>query len=70
MEMDRDEQDGPLTPGQVTTVTANLAPGSKDWKNTLVDDNFRKDVRKFGVRVENNKSEWKGMYYVDNIRLE
>ncbi|MDD5270006.1 MAG: hypothetical protein PHE80_02325 [Candidatus Omnitrophica bacterium] len=60
----------PLTPGQVTTVTANLAPGSKDWKNTLVDDNFRKDVRKFGVRVENNKSEWKGMYYVDNIRLE
>jgi len=60
----------PLTPGQVTTVTASLAPGSKDWKNTLVDDNFRKDVRKFGVRVENNKSEWKGMYYVDNIRLE
>ncbi|MFA5336388.1 MAG: glycan-binding surface protein [Candidatus Omnitrophota bacterium] len=60
----------PLTPGQVTTITANLAPGSKDWKNTLVDDNFRKDVRKFGVRVENNKSEWKGMYYVDNIRLE
>ncbi|MFA5164531.1 MAG: hypothetical protein WC481_03065 [Candidatus Omnitrophota bacterium] len=60
----------PLTPGQVTTITASLAPGSKDWKNTLVDDNFRKDVRKFGVRVENNKSEWKGMYYVDNIRLE
>ncbi|MFA5147989.1 MAG: hypothetical protein WC491_02540 [Candidatus Omnitrophota bacterium] len=60
----------PLTPGQVTTITASLAPGSKDWKNTLVDDNFRKDVRKFGIRVENNKSEWKGMYYVDNIRLE
>jgi hypothetical protein len=60
----------PLTPGQVNTITASLAPGSKDWKNTLVDDNFRKDIRKFGIRVENNKTEWKGMYYIDNIRLE
>jgi hypothetical protein len=60
----------PLTPGQVTTITADIAPGSKDWKNTVVDDNFRKDVRKFGVRVENNRTEWKGVYYVDNIRLE
>ena len=60
----------PLTPGQVTTVTADLTPGSKDWKNTVVDDNFRKDVRKFGIRVEDNRTAWKGKIYIDNIRLE
>ncbi len=60
----------PLTAGQVTTITASLAPGSKDWKNTVVDDNFRKDVRKLGIRVESNKNPYKGKLYIDNIRLE
>ena len=60
----------PLTPGQVTTVSADLKPGSKDWKNTVVDDNFRKDIRKIGIRVENNRTAWKGKIYIDNIRLE
>lgn len=60
----------PLTAGQVTTVTADLKPGSKDWKNTVVDDNFRKDIRKLGIRVESNKNPYKGKLYIDNIRLE
>ena len=60
----------PLTPGQVTTITADLKPGSKDWKNTVVDDSFRKDVRKLGVRVEDNRTAWKGKIYIDNIRVE
>ena len=60
----------PLTPGQVTTITADLRPGSKDWKNTVVDDSFRKDVRKVGVRVEDNRTAWKGKIYIDNIRVE
>lgn len=60
----------PLTPGQVTTITADLKPGSKDWKNTVVTDDFRKDVRKLGVRVENNRTAWNGKLYIDDIRLE
>lgn len=61
----------PLIPGQWTTVTANLLPGSEDWKKTTVDDNFRKDVRKVSVRVESNKKpEYTGPIYIDNIRLE
>ena len=60
----------PLTPGQVTTLTADLKPGSKDWRNTVVDDDFRKDVRKVGIRVEGNKSPYKGKLYIDNIKLE
>jgi len=60
----------PLVPGEWTTVTANLAPGSEDWKKTVVDDNFRKDVRKVAIRVESNKKpEYTGPLYIDNVRL-
>lgn len=60
-----------LVPGEWVTVTGNLAPGSEDWKKTVVDDNFRKDVRKVSVRVESNKKpEYSGPIYIDNIRLE
>lgn len=59
-----------LTPGQVTTITANLKPGSEEWKKTVVDENFRKDVRKLAVRVESNKPAFKGKIYIDNVRLE
>lgn len=60
----------PLVPGEWTTITANLLPGSEDWKKTVVDDNFRKDVRKVSVRVESNKKpEYTGPIYIDNIRL-
>lgn len=59
-----------LVPGEWVTITANLLPGSEDWKRTTVDDNFRKDVRKVAVRVESNKKpEYTGSIYVDNIRL-
>jgi len=60
-----------LVPGEWTTVSANLLPGSEDWKKTVVDDGFRKDVRKFAIRVESNKKpEYNGPIYIDNIRLE
>jgi hypothetical protein len=60
-----------LVPGEWATVTANLLPGSEDWKRTVVDENFRKDVRKIAIRVESNKKpEYTGPIYVDNIRLE
>jgi len=60
-----------LVPGEWTTITANLLPGSEDWKKTVVDDNFRKDVRKLAIRVESNKKpEYNGPIYIDNVRLE
>lgn len=60
-----------LVPGEWVTITANLSPGSEDWKKTVVDDNFRKDVRKVSIRVESNKKpEYSGPIYIDNIRLE
>lgn len=59
-----------LVPGEWITITANLLPGSEDWKRTVVDDNFRKDVRKLAIRVESNKKpEYAGPIYVDNVRL-
>lgn len=59
-----------LVPGEWVTIAANLQPGSEDWKRTVVDDNFRKDVRKLAVRVESNKKpEYTGPIYIDNVRL-
>jgi len=58
-----------LEPGKWTTVTANLKPGSLDWK-FFPDDNFRRDIRKVGFRVESNhKPVYSGPVYFDNIRL-
>ena len=60
----------PLVPGEWVTISANLLPGSEDWKRTVVDDNFRKDVRKLAVRIESNKKpEYNGPIYIDNVRL-
>lgn len=60
-----------LVPGEWVTVTANLAPGSTDWRRTQVTDEFRADVRKIGIRVESNmKPVYNGPVYIDNIRLE
>jgi len=59
-----------LKPGEWVSVTANLLPGSEDWKKTVVDDNFRKDVRKVAVRVESNKQPvYNGPIYIDNMVL-
>lgn len=59
----------PLEPGKWTTVSANLKPGSLDWK-FFPTDMFRKDIRKVGIRIESNKRPvYSGPIYVDNIRL-
>lgn len=59
-----------LQPGKWTTLSANLKPGSGDWRKTKLSDVFRQDVRKLGIRVESNmKPVYKGAVYVDNIRL-
>ena len=59
-----------LTPGQTTTLRASLATGSEDWKRATVDDAFRKDIRKFAIRVESNKPAFPGTFSVDHVRLE
>ena len=60
----------PLIPGEWTTISANLMPGSEDWKKMVVDEAFRKDVRKVAIRVEaNKKPEYSGPIYIDNIKL-
>jgi hypothetical protein len=60
-----------LWPGKWTTLTADLKPGSVDWKRTEVTDEFRADVRKVGVRIiSNKKPKYTGPIYIDNIRVE
>lgn len=59
-----------LKPGQWITITADLKPGSIDWRRVQVDDAFRSDVRKLDIRVESsNKPAYTGPIYIDNIRL-
>jgi len=58
-----------LTPGAWTTLTANLKPGSMDWK-FFPDEAFRKDIRKIGVRIESDRAPaYKGPIFLDNVRL-
>ncbi len=60
-----------LVPGEWTTITASIIPGSTDWRRTLVTDEFRADVRKLGIRVESNmRPIYSGPVYIDNVRLE
>ena len=60
-----------LKPGKWVTVTADLKPGSTDWRGGMLTTNeFRMRVRKMAVRIESNyKPLYKGSIYVDNIRL-
>lgn len=58
-----------LEPGKWTTITANLKPGSMDWK-FFPDDTFRKDVRKVGIRIESDRGPvYKGPLFIDRVRL-
>jgi len=58
-----------LEPGQWTTITANLKPGSMDWK-FFPDDGFRKNIRRLGVRIESDKQpSYNGSVFLDNVRL-
>ena len=59
----------PLAPGAWTTLTVNLKPGSMDWPFDL-DDAFRADVRKVGVRIEaENGPAYRGSVFIDQVRL-
>jgi len=60
-----------LVPGEWTTVTADLTPGSTDWRKTQVTDAFRADVRKLGIRIESNmRPVYNGPIYIDDIRVQ
>lgn len=59
----------PLQPGAWTTITADLTSRSTDWK-FFPDETFRRDVRKFGIRIEaNGEPMYHGPIFIDNIRL-
>ena len=59
-----------LKPGEWITISANILPGSEDWKKTVVDDAFRSDVRKIALRIESNKQPvYSGPIYVDDFRV-
>ena len=59
-----------LVPGQWTTLTATLKPGSMDWK-FFPDERFRSSVRKLGIRIESDKQPaYTGPIFLDNIRLK
>lgn len=60
-----------LVPGEWTTITADLGPGSTDWRKTEVTDEFRADVGKLGIRIESNmRPTYSGPIYIDNVRVE
>jgi mannanase-like protein len=59
----------PLVPGKWTTVEADIAEGSKDWKKVRVDGEFRSDIRKLNIRViSDKKPAYSGDFYFDNVR--
>jgi len=59
-----------LVPGEWVTISANIRPGSEDWKKTVVDESFRQDVRKLAIRIECNRQPvYNGPIYIDNIRV-
>ena len=58
-----------LEPGRWTMVSANLKPGSLDWK-FFPTDSFRANVRKIGIRIESDKEPaYHGSIFLDNVRL-
>ena len=60
-----------LMPGEWTTITASIVPGSADWRRTEITDKFRADVRKLGIRIESNmRPVYSGPIYIDNIKVE
>ncbi|MFQ5953140.1 MAG: hypothetical protein ACE5JK_07035 [Candidatus Omnitrophota bacterium] len=60
----------PLIPGEWATITANIEPGSYDWKRVVPDEKFAEDVRKIAIRIESNrKPRYTGTIYIDNVRV-
>ncbi len=59
-----------LKPGEWVTVSADLTPGSIDWRRVQVDEAFRTDIRKMDIRVtSNNKPAYTGDIFIDNVRV-
>jgi len=59
----------PLTPGEWTVVKADFTPESMAWRR-FIDESFRADVKKIGVRIESNgKVDYRGPVYIDNVKL-
>lgn len=59
-----------LTPGEWTTVEADISPGSIDWRRMQVDESFRQDVRKISIRFHyDTMPPYEGPLYVDNVRV-
>lgn len=59
----------PLTPGEWSVIKVDLTPASMNWRK-FIDDSFRSDIRKLGIRVESNgKIAYKGPVYIDNVKL-
>ena len=59
----------PLIPGEWLTITANIEPGSYDWKRVVPDEKFAEDIRKVAIRIESDrKPKYSGPIYIDNVR--
>ena len=59
----------PLAPGEWTVIKADFTPQSMAWRR-FIDDSFRADVKKIGIRIESNgKVDYKGPIYIDNVKL-
>jgi hypothetical protein len=59
----------PLTPGEWTVIKADLMPESMAWRR-FIDESFRADVKKIGIRIESNgKVDYRGAIYIDNVKL-
>jgi hypothetical protein len=59
----------PLTPGEWVMMKADLTSSSMNWRR-FIDDSFRADIKKLGIRVESNgKIAYKGPIYIDNVKL-
>ena len=57
----------PLQPGVWTNIVVDLTPTSMNWK-LFVDESFRKDIRKIGIRVESDTQPvYRGSIFVDNV---
>lgn len=58
-----------LAPGEWVVIKVDLTSDSMNWRK-FIDDSFRSDVRKLGIRIESNgKIAYKGPIYIDNVKL-
>ncbi|MBF0494375.1 MAG: hypothetical protein HQL28_04515 [Candidatus Omnitrophica bacterium] len=59
-----------LAPGEWTTMVADVSENSRDWRKTIVDKNFKSDIRKIGIRIESDfNPAYTGPIFIDNVRV-